>query len=129
MTKDNPVFGWQAMTGPTGIIFGRDLLQRLRDASKERQLLWDPEGKATPLFRATELGGEVGEALNEVKKLEREKMGFVGSRTTKDKLADELADIIICTDLLAAEYDIDLVEAVKRKFNETSDKVGFDVKL
>lgn len=101
----------------------------LRNANNARQDLWDPKRIATPLFRATELGGECGEALNEVKKLEREKMGFRGSRTTIDKLADELADVIICADLVAAEYDIDLWEAVKRKFNETSDKVGFDIKL
>lgn len=101
----------------------------LRNANQKRQDLWDPKRIATPLFRATELGGECGEALNEVKKLEREKMGFRGSRTTVEKLADELADVIICADLVAAEYDIDLWEAVKRKFNETSDKVGFDIKL
>lgn len=106
-----------------------DSLTLLRKANADRQKLWDPNKLATPLFRATELGGEVGEALNEVKKLEREKMGFRGSRTTIEKLADELADVIICTDLVAAEYGIDLAEAVKRKFNETSDKVGFDIKL
>lgn len=104
-------------------------LTQLRSANQDRQKLWDPGNIATPLFRATELGGEVGEALNEVKKLEREKMGFRGSRTTVEKLADELADIIICADLVAAEYGIDLEEAVRRKFNETSDKVGFDIKL
>lgn len=106
-----------------------DSLTLLRKANADRQKLWDPEKLATPLFRATELGGEAGEALNEVKKLEREKMGFRGSRTTVEKLADELADVIICADLVAAEYGIDLAEAVKRKFNETSDKVGFDIKL
>lgn len=106
-----------------------DSLTLLRKANADRQKLWDPEKLATPLFRATELGGEAGEALNEVKKLEREKMGFRGSRTTIEKLGDELADIIICADLVAAEYGIDLAEAVKRKFNETSDKVGFDIKL
>ena len=106
-----------------------DSLTLLRKANADRQKLWDPNKLATPLFRATELGGEAGEALNEVKKLEREKMGFRGSRTTIEKLGDELADIIICADLVAAEYGIDLAEAVKRKFNETSDKVGFDIKL
>lgn len=106
-----------------------DILSDLRRANQERQKLWDPDKKATPLFRATELGGEVGEALNEVKKIEREKMGFRGSRSNLEKLADELADVIICTDLLAAEYGIELTSAIKRKFNETSEKVGFEVMI
>lgn len=106
-----------------------DILERLREANQARQKLWDPDNIITALYRANELGGEVGEALNEVKKLERERLGIKGSRTTVEKLGDELADIIICTDLLAEMYGIDLREAVKRKFNETSDKVGFDVKI
>ena len=110
-----------------------EFLHLLRQKNNERQLLWDPDnilvGPLGKLFRSNELGGELGEALNEVKKLIREELGIKGSRTSLTKLGDELADVIICTDLLAALYNVDLVEAVTRKFNETSDNVGFDVKL
>lgn len=106
-----------------------DFLQQLRRVSVERTAVWGNGAMPDPLWRATELGGEVGEALNEVKKLVREQRGERGSRTTVEKLAEELADVIICTDLLAATYGIDLHEAVVHKFNATSDKVGLPHKL
>lgn len=80
-------------------------------------------------FRAMELGGEVGEALNEAKKLVREANGWPGSRSSKEKLAEELADVVICADLLAMTAGVDLGEAVRAKFNATSDKVGLNTKL
>lgn len=89
----------------------------------------DPENSTGPLLRAVGLVGEVGEVLNEVKKLEWGKLGLKGPRTTLDKLRAELADVIICADLLASEYGIDLIEAVRGKFNETSEKANIDVKL
>jgi len=104
-------------------------LSDLRAANLKRQSFWDPEGLVTPLYRSNEMGGEVGEAMNVVKKLEREKLGIRGSRDTVEHLAQELADIIICADLVAMEYDIDLGAATREKFNATSDAVGIDVKL
>lgn len=101
----------------------------LRSANRARQKEWGPGIDAGVLFRATELGGEVGEALNEVKKLERERLDIQGSRTTVEKLAEELADIIICTDLVAADYGIDLAQAVRDKFNKTSVNVGLETRL
>ena len=92
----------------------------IRKANIERDKVWNPDKKLSPLFRATELAGEVGEALNVIKKLEREKLGLVGSRSNKQALAVELADIMICVDLLAMEYEIDMAEAYAAKFNLTS---------
>ena len=106
-----------------------DFLHRLREANNARQELWDPERKAPITFRTTELAGELGEALNEIKKIEREKLGFKGSRATMDKVASEIADILICLDLVASDLGIDLESATIKKFNETSDKVGFDIWL
>jgi len=103
--------------------------EAFRRINSERQAMWCEGKEVNPLFFATELGGEVGEALNEVKKLEREKLGWKGSRTTVDKLADELADVVICAQNLAHCYGIDLQEAIVRKFNATSDKVGYPQKL
>jgi NTP pyrophosphatase (non-canonical NTP hydrolase) len=101
----------------------------LRHANAMRQYQWDPDKKISPLYRAVEFAGEAGEACNKVKKLEREKLGLPGSRATKEELADELADVLITADLIAMEYDIDLVKAVRRKFNQTSEKQGFTVHL
>jgi hypothetical protein len=44
-------------------------------------------------------------------------------------VSGDVADVIICTQNLAACYGIDLREAVTRKFNATSDKVGYPQKL
>jgi NTP pyrophosphatase (non-canonical NTP hydrolase) len=101
----------------------------LREANEARQVEWTGGQKVTPLFRATELAGEVGEACNVVKKLERERAGWRGSRATLEQLADELADVIICADLLAMSEGIDLDAAVARKFNATSEKVGLRTRL
>lgn len=111
-----------------------EFLHKLRLANLERQKIWDPEDLLVnqsigALFRSNEMVGEAGEAANEVKKLVREQLGVRGSRTTVEKLADELADVIICVDLVAMLYDIDLITAVTRKFNQTSDDVDIDVKL
>lgn len=103
----------------------------LRAANEEREKLWCADGDPVPdlLFRAVELGGEVGEALNVVKKLERERHGWRGSRASKEDLASELADVIICADLLASAAGIDLAAAVAEKFNATSEKVGLPTRL
>lgn len=92
----------------------------LREANARRQQEWDREGKIDLAYRGNELAGECGEACNVIKKIERERRGIRGSRATLAQLADELVDVIICADLIALFEGIDLSEAVKRKFNETS---------
>lgn len=74
---------------------------------------------------SNELAGEVGELCNIVKKIERERLGIVGSRASIDNLADELADVVIVADLIAAIAGINLEAAVCRKFNHTSKARGF----
>ena len=66
---------------------------------------------------------------NVVKKLERERLGLRGSRATLEDLADELADVVICADLLAKAANINLDEAVARKFNKTSEKYNLPIRL
>lgn len=104
-------------------------LALLRRANVARNKHWDPEGKLTLSFRGCELGGEVGELLNVVKKLERERLGLRGSRDTLEHLGEELADVIICADLIGMAAGVDLVAAVTAKFNATSEKLGLPVKL
>ncbi len=99
--------------------------QYLRDANVSRDLEWDPQRRLGAEFKALELAGEVGEACNVVKKISREKLGLIGSRVTAEDLAEELADVVICVDLLAAYFGIDLAAAVEDKFNLTTQKHGF----
>lgn len=103
-------------------------LKQLRDKNTTRAGEWDAS-QLPVTFVSTELAGEVGEACNEVKKLERHRVGIPGGKDSTLDLAEELADVIICTDLLAARYDIDLGDAVARKFNKTSDKHGFKTRF
>jgi NTP pyrophosphatase (non-canonical NTP hydrolase) len=101
----------------------------LRAANLARQAEWDTDGQITLSYRGNELAGEVGEACNIIKKLERERMGIAGSRATLAELAEELADVIICADLIAMQLGIDLDRAVAEKFNKTSEKVGLTTRL
>ena len=106
-----------------------DIYTKLRDANRTRQAEWDQDNQITLTYRGNELAGEVGEACNVLKKLERERLGIRGSRATVDQLADELADVVICADLIAMDLGIDLDAAVARKFNTTSEKVGLKTRL
>ena len=101
----------------------------LDEANRARQLEWDPANAITLAFRGNELAGEIGEACNLIKKLERERLGLPGSRATVPELATELADGIICLSLIATDLGIDLGEAVRSKFNASSDKLGLRTKL
>jgi NTP pyrophosphatase (non-canonical NTP hydrolase) len=103
--------------------------EALQIACSARNFEWHGLHQPDLLFRATELGGEVGEALNVVKKLARERMGAPGSRATVEDLADELADAVICVVNLAVCERIDLGAALVRKFNATSEKMGLETKL
>ena len=96
--------------------------ERLRAANAARQKEWDPDGVIDLAFRGLELVGEVGEACSKAKKIERERRGIRGSRATASELAEELADIVICVDLIAMEFDIDLERAIRAKFNATSEE-------
>lgn len=104
-------------------------LNRLRAVNRQRQKEWDGEKKFTLLYYSNALAGEVGEVANVAKKMERERLGLVGSKATLEDLADELADVIIYADLLANEAGLDLAQAVIDKFNKTSDKYGLKTRL
>lgn len=101
----------------------------LQGANRARNKEWDADDVITLAFRGNELAGEVGEACNIIKKLERERLGLRGSRATRDELAEELADIVICADLIAMALDIDLNMAIRLKFNMTSEKVGLQTRM
>lgn len=101
----------------------------LRAANEQRAEEWMKGEDVSLTFRGNELAGEVGEACNVIKKLEREARGFVGSRATLGDLADEIADVVICCDLVLMKAGMDLGEAVRRKFNYTSTKYGLSTRI
>jgi NTP pyrophosphatase (non-canonical NTP hydrolase) len=91
----------------------------------------------SPTDWATAMGGECGEALNDVKKLRRlavapescapsERAAY---ELRKQRVAMELADMVIYADLLAQRLGIDLGESVREKFNKVSEEKGSEVKL
>ena len=105
-------------------------MTNLRAANVARDQEWNTGSERVSMtFRATELAGEVGDACNVIKKLERERIGLAGSRDTRAHLAEELADIVICTDLVAMDAGIDLDAAIVVKFNATSAKNGLSTRL
>lgn len=73
--------------------------------------------------------GELGEAANIIKKLNRIRDGIPGNDKTEDELraqlADEIADTYTYLDLLAQAAGIDLQEAVIRKFIQVSERIGY----
>ena len=74
--------------------------------------------------------GELGEAANVLKKLNRVRDGIKGNDKSEGELrkefADELADTFIYLDLLAQAAGIDLAGAVRAKFDQTSRKIGHE---
>jgi NTP pyrophosphatase (non-canonical NTP hydrolase) len=123
-----------------------DFLKELRRANIARNDEWNPDNLITLSFRGNELSGEVGEALelilnavalgaasgrasNISKKIERERLGLRGTKATSEQLAEELADVIICADLIAMDFGIDLIEAITMKFNKTSTERGLSIYL
>ncbi len=110
--------------GTKGLTLGA--LQRAHVARQEE---WCPDQKPDLSFRGNEMAGEVGEACNVIKKLERERHGWRGSRATKEQLAEELADVIHTAVLVAITAGIDIEPAVIAKFDGTSEKNGLTSRL
>ena len=70
--------------------------------------------------------GELGEAANIIKKVER---GDLSLDEARGALAKELADAVTYLDILAFRSGIDLGDAVLGKWNEISRRVGSSLRL
>lgn len=103
--------------------------ENLRYANVQRNKEWDPDNKIGASFRGLELAGEAGELCNDIKKMERERMGLPGSRCSLYELACEIADVQITLDLVAMHYNIDIGEAVRLVFNAKSEEHGFETRI
>jgi len=77
----------------------------------------------------TAVMGELGEAANVAKKLNRVRDGIIGNKETevelRDKLRKELADTYIYLDLLVQHEGFDLESAVIDTFNGKSKEIGY----
>ena len=96
---------------------------RCRDGFKHDPAAWS----ASDWMVATM--GELGEAANVMKKLNRERDGIKGNTATADalreQLASEMADTFIYLDLMAQALGIDLESAVRRTFDAKSRQIGY----
>jgi len=77
----------------------------------------------------TATAGELGEAANIIKKLNRVRDGIPGNAETPEQLrhqlAQELADVAIYLDLMVQAAGFDLDEIREAKFAKTSKKIGY----
>lgn len=77
--------------------------------------------------------GELGEAANVAKKLNRYRDGINGNKETKaallSKLKGEIADTFIYLDLMAQAAGFSLEEAVKVTFDTKSIEIGYPVRI
>ena len=74
--------------------------------------------------------GEAGESANVAKKIRRGDYSHDSSDyNAKEDLAKELADVVTYADLCAARMGIDLGAAVRAKWNEVSERVGYEGRL
>lgn len=81
----------------------------------------------------TALVGEVGEAANVVKKLNRVRDGVPGNKLTPDELRDqlrrELGDVFVYLDLMAQSLGFNIADAAAEVFNAKSKDIGYPVEL
>ncbi|HSV26219.1 MAG TPA: MazG-like family protein [Xanthobacteraceae bacterium] len=77
--------------------------------------------------------GELGEAANVVKKLNREEDGIVGNKQTdvelQLKLRHEMADAFIYLDLTAQRLGFNIFDAAVEVFDNKSAEIGYPVRL
>lgn len=104
-----------------------------RAANRSRCVRWHPEGIASwsPSDWLTAVTGELGELASLLKMRNRERDRLPGNKfsPTDRQIADELADVVTYLDLLAEVLGVDLGQAVARKFNEVSERVGFPERI
>jgi NTP pyrophosphatase (non-canonical NTP hydrolase) len=87
----------------------------------------EPDGSDWKLSQwCNAVTGELGEAANLIKKIER---GDFTLEEARVELAKELSDIVTYLDILAFRADIDLGKAVISKFNEISERVDSTVRI
>lgn len=109
-------------------------LSDLTQINVERAKRWHPGFPADDAWSLADwsnaMCGEAGEAANIVKKIRRVDTGHAGALDPSRailvaELADEIADVFLYLNLLAAKEGISMEAAVIRKFNAVSVREGW----
>jgi len=81
----------------------------------------------------TAITGELGEAANVVKKLNRYRDGVPGNKLSADELRDqlrkEMGDVFVYLDLTCQSLGFSIADAAAEVFNSKSAEIGYPVKL
>ncbi len=108
----------------------------LRRVNATRVQKWHPPGSIpwSSSDWSNAMCGEAGETANKIKKIRRHETGCVNDgdppiEVLKTQAVEEMADTVIYLDLLALHLGMDLGEAVRNKFNKTSERFGFPERL
>lgn len=106
-------------------------LRHIQETSWKRANRWHQDTPWSLSDWCTALTGELGEAANIIKKLNRHRDGITTERDPapeilQAELALELADILAYLLPLASQAGVDLAQAFVTKFNEVSDRQGWD---
>lgn len=77
--------------------------------------------------------GELGEACNVAKKLNRIRDGVRGNKEKQEELQEkfrkEIGDTLIYLDLIATSQGFTLEEAAREVFNSKSEEIGYPVRI
>jgi NTP pyrophosphatase (non-canonical NTP hydrolase) len=107
-----------------------NFLKFLRRKNIERSIEWCNGDSPGVMFATVEFCGEAGELADAVKKLYRAMNNMTSSMSNEEAsqaVEEEIADVMITLDLVAREFDIDIEEVTRRKFNKTSAKYNLSV--
>jgi len=81
----------------------------------------------------TAITGELGEAANVVKKLNRYRDGVPGNKLSegelRDQLRKELGDVFVYLDLTCQSLGFSIADAATEVFNSKSAEIGYPTKL
>ena len=120
------------MKDPTHTLTGgADIgLRFCQAASQDRADRWHQETRWSLSDWMTALTGELGEAANVIKKMNRHRDGVATDRDPSMtvlhiELAEELADVLAYLLPLASEAGVDLALSFVRKFNIVSERQGW----
>lgn len=108
---------------------------QLRSTNLSRCKRWHPGGVDDWSLAdwGVAMAGEAGEVCDIIKKLNRCRDNLIGNRRNEEELkrdlALEIADTILYLDLLAARADINIEDAVTKKFNAVSERLNFPERL
>ncbi len=105
--------------------------QDLRDANLRRVGDFDTGGLDgwSPAEWGNALAGETGELCNVLKKMIRRLADDPSQDDLLEMAKEEAADVATYLDLVCARLGIDLADAITRKFNVVSVKIGSSVRL